>query len=90
MELLGISNGTMKITIIKAQRQMAYNQIDEKFLDEELKQILSARPKKTGNKRYNDRIYNWRKRFETGEMRTGKKIEILLTYGDFELTKKKN
>ncbi len=64
---------------------MAYNPLDEKFINAELKMLLHSKTNAT-----NARLYKWRERFKTGEMRTGKKIEILLTYGDFELVKKKN
>ena len=73
-----------------------FNPIDEQFIDSELKQILYSRAEKrqqTDKKRgstYSRRMYHWRKRFNTGKLATGKKIEILLTYGGFELTKKKN
>ena len=63
---------------------MAYNPIDEKAIDKELQIFLSTSPKKTAT--YNAMFLKWRERFKKNKMNVGKKIEILATYADYELT----
>ena len=59
---------------------MPYNPIDEKFVDEELNKVLDV---KSANRLF----HKWKSRLKKGDLALGKKVEILLTYGNFDLVK---